>query len=243
MQALLDFRQGLTDLVFPPVCLLCEELADAADRGFCRPCLQELTADAAPTCPRCASTVGPFAETSEGCVRCRRDVCHFNGVYRLGLYGGRLRQAILRIKRAEGEALAWALGGLLAARLHAPLAALGIAAVVPLPLHWLRRLKRGYNQAEAAAEPVAAGLGASLRPGWLRRVKLTPAQSSLTPSERRLLPRGVFRGRAPATAKGANLLLVDDVLTTGSTANAAAWALKRAGAGAVWVAVLARADS
>ena len=113
--------------------------------------------------------------------------------------------------------------------------------MVPVPLHWRRRWRRGYNQSEALARPIAARLRLPFRPGsWLRRIRNTPEQKgSGMAAERLENVRGAFRV-AGAELAGRTVLLVDDVLTTGSTASEAARTLRRAGAKRVVVAVLAR---
>jgi ComF family protein len=112
-------------------------------------------------------------------------------------------------------------------------------AVVPVPLHWWRRLRRGYNQSEALARGLARVLALPCRTSWLRRARHTPSQVGKSAEQRRANVRGAFRAaRVPA---GASVLLVDDVMTTGATASEAARALKEAGAGRVVAAALGRA--
>jgi predicted amidophosphoribosyltransferase len=103
----------------------------------------------------------------------------------------------------------------------------------------MRRLRRGYNQSEILARPLAGRLRLPCRPGWLRRGRRTPQQTLQPPAGRRENVRGAFRARAGAGLRGRTVLLVDDVLTTGSTAHEAARALRQAGAARVVVAVLA----
>jgi ComF family protein len=230
---------GLVDLVYPPACLLCDAIHGDERPDFCSACREDLMKDRAPTCPRCGATVGLYADTSDGCRSCRDEVLHFAGVMRLGTYEGKLREAVLRIKCAREETLARALGRLLLDRLSSTLKQPAFEAVAPVPLHWLKRLIRGYNQSFALALPVARGLRKPISTRWLWRCRYTPEQTGLTASERRASPRQAFRAKLPAAMKGRPLLLVDDVLTTGSTASAAAHALRAAGSGPVWVAVLA----
>ena len=108
----------------------------------------------------------------------------------------------------------------------------GFDAVVPVPLHWRRRLARGYNQAERIARPLAGLLG--LPPlSALSRRRATPPQSRLGREERLGNLRRAFRVPRPEKISGLHLLLVDDVATTGATLDAAAATLKNAGAAAV----------
>jgi ComF family protein len=113
---------------------------------------------------------------------------------------------------------------------------------VPIPMHWTRRIGRGINNPDVLAQCLAKSLGIPLRRDILvRRVNTTP-QAALPPSKRFENLHGAFRVRRPQAADGARVLLVDDVLTTGATCSEAAKMLKRAGAAAVFVAVVARAQ-
>src|SRR5262249_41536364 len=113
--------------------------------------------------------------------------------------------------------------------------------VVPVPLHWWRELRRGYNQSDALARGLAKGLGLPVRHP-LRRVMATHRLAGLGPTERRELMRNAFRIRRGARLDQRSVLLVDDVLTTGATAGAAARVLKHAGAAHVTIVVIGRAE-
>lgn len=235
-----ELARGFHQLVYPPICAWCEGLVAEAEEDFCPGCATALTADPHFTCPRCTSTVSRHADVSAGCAGCRDDRFQFASATRLGPYDGPLRDAILRMKHQSGETLAAHVGRLWA-RHHADrFRTLGVGVVIPVPLHWWHRFRRGYNQSEALAAQVAQLLTVPHRPGWLRRVRRTRDQTQLTASERRANVRGAFRATRGARLAGATVLLIDDVMTTGSTASEAARALRRAGAAAVHVAVLAR---
>jgi ComF family protein len=232
--------QGLLHLLYPGACHVCDvPLPPGADH-FCDPCRKALTVDPLSHCPRCAGSVGPFAETADGCSHCRGVSFPFDKVLRLGPYDGRLRDVILRMKHGRGEPLAELVGELWVACAEPRLREVGATVVVPVPLHWWRRWQRGYNQSESLARPLALRLGVPLRTSCLRRTRNTPQQTSQTAAGRLQNVRGAFRARGAALA-GQTVLLVDDVLTTGSTAAEAARALRGAGARRVVVAVLARA--
>jgi ComF family protein len=115
----------------------------------------------------------------------------------------------------------------------------GFDRVVPVPLHWRRRLARGYNQAEQIARPLAARLGLPCAPLLARR-RATPPQSLLGKADRLANLRRAFRVPRPEKVRGLRILLVDDVATTGATLDAAARALKNAGAAAVIALVAGR---
>jgi ComF family protein len=176
-----------------------------------------------------------------GCTHCRGLTLHFEQAVRLGPYEGALREVVLRLKHAPGALLAELLGERWAVWCEPRLRALQADVVVPVPLHWLRRFRRGYNQSEALARSLAQHLGLPCRPGWLRRIRNTPHQTGRSPSGRRSNVQDAFRARPRAALHGRTVLLIDDVLTTGSTCSEAAKALRKAGAARVVVAVLARA--
>jgi ComF family protein len=235
-----NLARGLKQLIFPNVCAHCETLVADPDANFCPDCIRALTTDPHFTCPRCTSTIGEHTDVSDGCPDCREDSFHFDSAFRLGPYDGVLRDVILAMKRRAGETLAECLGRLWAQQHADRFRKLGADLVIPVPLHWWRRWRRGYNQSEALTAAVAIQLGIEHRPGWLRRIRPTPSQMGLPKSARRENVRGAFRAAHTAALKDRQILLIDDVLTTGSTASEAAGALRSAGARRVDVAVLAR---
>jgi ComF family protein len=230
---------GLLQLVYPAFCRACGVSLPAEQRHFCRRCRDELAADPYPSCPRCANSVGPFTHLGDGCPGCRDAGFHFEQAIRLGPYDGLLRELILRMKEPTGEELAECLGELWVEQRETRLRALEATLVVPVPLHWRQRWRRGYNQSAALAGVLADRLGLPCRPRWLARIRHTPQQSAQPPAQRRVNVRGAFRARRHVQLQGQCVLLVDDVLTTGSTASEAARALRDAGAQRVVVAVLA----
>ena len=150
-----------------------------------------------------------------------------------------LRALILRMKSSEGEAWAELLGLTWADHFEERLRKLDLATVVPVPLHFLRRWQRGYNQSDLLALALASKLQVSFHPRLLRRTRNTASQTLLTATQRVQNVRKAFRARTDTSLQGKNVLLVDDVLTTGSTASEAAKALREVGVAKVYVAVLA----
>ncbi len=132
------------------------------------------------------------------------------------------------------------------ARALAPLMAEGWARfaleadlLIPVPAHWGRERRRGYNQAALLAEALAEHLGLPVRPGALRRVRATPSQVGLDHQARRANVRGAFQAD-PRWIAGKRAAVIDDVCTSGATIEACAEALYQAGAVAVWGFTLAR---
>jgi ComF family protein len=156
----------------------------------------------------------------------------------VGGYSGRLRDLILLFKYEQMRSLAKPLGQFL--RQGYPREA-QFDLLAPMPLHWRRLRERGFNQAELLAEQLAPLSGLPVV-NAVRRVKHTPRQAGLTGKQRRANVKGAFMVPKPALVSGKRVLLVDDVLTTGASANSCAQALKEAGASTVAILALARAD-
>ncbi|QJW99720.1 ComF family protein [Frigoriglobus tundricola] len=243
-QAAAEFARNILRLLYPKPCLICDLPEGGAQEpfrhGLCSECYRSVTHDPYPACPRCAQTTGPHADTAHGCAECRGFPFGFDRVIRLGPYAGKLREAVLRTKHLPGEGLADLLGRAFAECQRPALEAAEVDLVVPVPLHWWRKWTRGYNQSEAIGRELAAGLNVPLAPRLLRRVKWTTQQVQPTRAARRENVKGAFRVSRGARLGAKTVLLVDDVMTTGSTLGEAARALRAAGADRVVVAVLAR---
>jgi ComF family protein len=191
----------------------------------------------------CSSCRTPFLNAypldEQGrCGLCRAGLRGFDAAYCYGAYGGELRDVIHLFKYDRIKPLARPLGDLLLEAL--PLDE-SFDAVAPVPLHWRRRWQRGFNQSEMLGRIVARRRGIPLR-DVLRRVRATDAQAGLSHTARRKYVAAAFGVRAGERLDGQRWLLVDDVMTTGSTVAACARALKKAGAARVAVLTVARAD-
>jgi ComF family protein len=181
-----------------------------------------------------------LAATTDGCGHCNGESILWDRTVALGRYHGDLGEAVLRTKRAGNEALTLSLGRFLFETRQVALQELQPDVVVPVPLHWWRRIRRGTNEPDLIAEALAKCLGILLRAGVLKRSRLTALQVEVNPSERHLHQRKSFRIGNRRQIAGRRVLLVDDVLTTGATAAEVTKVLLDGGAKAVSVAVLAR---
>jgi len=187
--------------------------------------------------------------TSALCRACRLAPPPFERAVAFAPYQGRMKQAIHALKYDRLHPAARTLGRMLAEAI-AQLAAEapGEMLVIPVPLHRSKYAQRGFNQARSLAVHALEHLARS-HPQWrltlasstLMRLRATDSQAGLTPHMRRMNVRGAFSVSDPAAVRSRHVLVIDDILTTGATARAAAQALLKAGAASVWVATLARA--
>ncbi len=234
---------GGMNLLFPPRCARCEdELSDelSGDGGglmLCERCRGELGPSRGICCPTCGAAGQP-----NDCVHCRRFPPKFDAGVSLGIYRDGLRDVVLRMKRPAEQSLAAAMGKLLVQRRHAELVQLEADRIVPIPMYWVRRIRRGTNSPEIVAGAIGRHLGLPVGRRMLVRRRNTKPQADLRPQERFQNVRGAFQVRRPSRLGGARILLVDDILTTGATCSEAARMLKRAGASSVAAVVIARAE-
>ena len=242
---LVALARGALDLLLPNVCHACRR-ADVATHGLCAACHLAMLKLAAMTyCPRCGATsTNPpreeHAENQSDCPLCPQPLPRFEHVVRIGPYVQPLRAVIRGMKYRREEALCRWMSELLAAgvtaRVQAPL-----DVVVPAAMHWRRRLARGHDHAAILAATVAKAMRLPFGRD-LVRTRPTPAQVNLPRTRRLANVRDAFTVPRPADIAGLRILLIDDVTTTGATANEAARTLLNAGASAVTLAVLAKSD-
>ncbi|HAO92656.1 MAG TPA: amidophosphoribosyltransferase [Deltaproteobacteria bacterium] len=229
---------ALLDIFVPPVCPLCEE---AIKKGaLCGDCLAlfEKEKISGPFCTTCGE---PFASDTGGAHRCGR--CSsvdppFVEARSAFLYEGRVRDAVHSFKYGGRVTLGVSLALLMCGTTSPPK---DLDLIVPVPLHRERLKSRGYNQSLLIARAVSKIITAPLDCLHLRKTRLTADQVDLTAREREENVRGAFEADASAF-KNKTVLLIDDVLTTGSTVRECSKTLSRAGA-RVFILTLARAAS
>lgn len=172
------------------------------------------------------------------CRLCRLGATGFDAAYSFGAYEGTLRKLIQVFKYGRVETLASPLGEMLASALPRDQR---FDLIAPMPLHWMRRWTRGFNQADLLARAVGHRFGIPVR-SVVRRTRSTAAQAGLTNAKRRANVSGAFAVKSKQQVRGRRILLIDDVLTTGATVSACGLALKKGGAVHVSVLTLARVD-
>ena len=223
-------KKSLLDLLFPPRCVSCREMGSL----LCAKCRNEFELVEPPLCPRC----GRPNTNGRLCPLCQRGPLQVDGVRSMAYFDGTLREAIHSFKYSNLQDLAIPLGKLMGQYWEkTPLPA---EIIVPVPLHPDRLRERGYNQATLLARELGKSIGLPVAEDSLVRVRATRPQVELGAQERKENVRDAFHCSSAELA-GKQVLLIDDVCTTGATLEACAIALRQIGASSVWAFTLARA--
>lgn len=226
----------VADLALPPRCPGCGAVT-GADHRFCARCWGELRFLGPPWCATCRTPFAFERGPDAICANCHRDPPRHDGVYAAVAYGDIARTVALRLKYGGRSAFAETV-----ARPMARLMPDGTELLVPVPLHRWRLWSRGFNQAALIASALSRRTGIATDPAILRRVRATPVLRGMGPRDRAKAVAGVFavsdRGRRLVGEK--SVVLIDDVHTSGATANACAQVLLRAGAARVSILCWAR---
>ncbi|MHC4084237.1 MAG: ComF family protein [Planctomycetota bacterium] len=230
--------QSFNQLLWPAVCAGCGESVCETDKTLCQDCWGELISCASGDyCRRCGRDVSKYGLVGGACPDCQSKEIYFDEIARSGVYGGSLSKMVLAFKKGRTE-LDSMLGFLANSALQGGGFAGEIELFVPVPLHWSRRLSRGYNQSLVLAKklkhPTAKVNTELVR---IRRTKLQPAMVSEAARAKNVA--GAFAVRRGHRFAGRSVCLVDDIKTSGATLNECAKMLKEAGASKVFALVLA----
>lgn len=235
--AIVQFVADARDLVFPPHCPACGgALESARADGICPACSRDLPLPEAPPCPGCGAALAGSAATF--CRACRGRHAMDELVF-AAAYAGSARELVHRFKYGADFAAGRFLARLLAERVERVFPG-RVDLIVPVPLHRRRLAARGFNQAALLARELSRLLAVPAGVSTLARRRPTRELAGLGPAERARELHEAFRVRRPIPGGACRVLVVDDVLTTGATAEGCSRALKAAGAGWVGVAVAAR---
>lgn len=236
--------QTSIDLVLPSVCNLCLQDLEEKNRpvGLCERCSMSLVTSGDLFCPGCGNRRNTAFIKEQVCSHCKNARYAFSRVFTLGPYEKTLRHAVLQTKYPDGIPLAAALGRCLAEVQGREIRTFQPDLILPIPMHWSRRWKRGTNGPDRVADGMRKTLLIPSSRHLLRRSRRSRKQADLSQSQRKDNLKGAFRIGPKRLVSGRRILLVDDVLTTGATCNEAARTLRTGGATDVAVAVLARAS-
>jgi len=229
---------GLNHLLWPAVCVNCLESISETDENLCANCWDQLVfCPGGEYCRRCGRDASQFGLVDGSCPDCQGRDIHFDGIARAGLYGKSLQKMILAFKNGKTE-LDSVLGLLANSAVQGSGFFEQIELFVPVPLHWSRRLARGYNQSLVLARKLKhSGARISTNLVRTRRTKAQPAMARAAARARNVA--GAFAVRRKAKLAHRRICLVDDIKTTGATLNECAKVLKQAGASQVFALVLA----
>ena len=230
--------QSINHLLWPAVCAGCSVSVCETDKTLCKDCWGELISCAGGDyCHRCGRDVSKYGLVGGACGDCQSKEIYFDEIARSGVYGEALSKMILAFKNGRTE-LDSMLGFLGNSALEGGGFADEIDFFVPVPLHWLRRLSRGYNQSLVLAKKLkhaTAKINTELV--RIRRTNFQPAMASEAARAKNVA--GAFAIRRGHRFGGRSVCLVDDIKTSGATLNECAKTLKEAGASKVFALVLA----
>ncbi len=225
-------------ILWPHRCRVCGRYT-SDDAGYlCSHCWQRFAmATADDYCPGCGISVSQYAIVNGRCPQCDDGSLCFDRIVRIGDYRDVLRDMTLAIKHAQNPEIIDILSYQLYCAAQSKLPLDNIDFFIPVPLHWMRRLMRGYNQTLRIAE-IFSDEGFCVR-NVLTRKKYTRPQPGLTYTQRAKNMQGAFKCASPNLINGATVCLIDDIKTSGATLSECAKVLKSCGAAKVYAAVIA----
>ncbi len=234
---------GLLDLLYPRICLGCNKsFSEEEGVHICRICLESIEEKGVRRCYKCGLELGLGVRSSDkGCPECIKMNLRFERGFFVSGYTGPLKELIIHYKYHKHEFLAKPLADLLVNQLLNEGIISEIDVIVPVPLHWRKKLRRGFNQSELFAKRISKKLQVPISVDNLSYCKNTLSQTRLSRTERAENVFGAFEVRKPELFSQKQILLIDDVLTTGTTASECARTLEKAGAEKVFFIALARA--
>ena len=231
---------ALSSLFYPAACAVCSENVEPPNY-LCESCCGRAPRIAPPFCAKCSEPFFGAITQAFSCANCEHRILHFDSAVAAYRSRGLVRKLVHEFKYGHHRHLRYPLAGWLGEAMSDPrLRGLRFDVIVPVPLHPARERERGFNQATLLAELLSGQIGVPLRP-VLERIRFTRTQTAHDRAERMENLRDAFRLRKKADVRQLRVLLIDDILTTGSTLSECARVLKEAGATSVHAATAARA--
>jgi ComF family protein len=236
------FFRAVLDILFPPLCHVCKTyIPNSGSIHICAACSEKIIPVSSPKCTVCGIPFNTENGIDHVCGACATASRPYVSARAAVHFAGPAQDLIHRLKYGKKVHLSRPLGLVAVRHLAGFLDETGVEMIVPVPLHPRRLRERGFNQAILLADPLSKSRRIPISRNNLRRIRWTEPQINLSPEDRVKNVRGAFAVRKPELFEGKKLVLVDDVYTTGSTVGECAKVLKRAGAGHVYVATVARA--
>lgn len=234
--------KGLLDFIYPRICLSCKNklAASSVDNIICWNCWQKIEKNKPPFCHSCGRQLKKADLTKGICPECANQRFYFDRAFSPCIYTGVIKELIREFKYKNKDRLGKILSRLMIEFIkeyNLPMQEIDF--IIPVPLHKIRLREREFNQAEILGKFIAQKFNKNLLTDILIRTRATKSQTELQPVKRLENIKGSFSIRNDLRLKGKNILLIDDVLTTGSTSSEAALTLKNAGAKIVFALSLA----
>jgi competence protein ComFC len=236
----LDGLSAIASLLYPPVCTICGANIRAGEY-LCDQCEAKTVRIVAPFCQTCSEPFQGAITNAFTCANCAHRTIHFDAAVAAYRSRGIVREIIHHFKYRRQIYLRHLVARWLgAALIDERLRVCRFDILIPVPLHPARQRERGFNQANLLAQLLSAQISIQSKPA-LERIRYTTTQTALDRAERMENLHNAFRLRKNMDVRGLRVLLIDDILTTGSTLSECARVLKRAGAISVHAATAARA--
>lgn len=238
-----SFINGLIDLIYPKICLVCRNKlkgVSSIDDFVCIECWTKIKRNLPPFCHYCGRHLEKSNFTKHICPACIRKKLCFDRAFSPCVYEGTIKELIHQFKYKNRDYLGSTLSILLLEFIQEYNVPMNfIDSIIPVPLHPARLREREFNQAQILSNHIAHKFNKSVLNDTLRRMRHTQTQTELQDDQRFLNVKDCFAVTKKENIKNKNILLVDDVLTTGATSSEAAYTLKDAGANIVFVLTIA----
>jgi ComF family protein len=234
---------GLVDIVYPKTCVVCKiklKNISSIDNIICLDCWEKIKRNLPPFCHCCGRHLAANNFTKNICPACAKKKLHFDRAFSPCIYEGIIKELIHEFKYKGKDYLGATLSRLMSEfvrEYNLPMDFIDF--IIAVPLHKMRLREREFNQAQILSNYLASEFNKTVLNDYLTRSRHTKTQTELKMDERLLNVKDSFSITKAQGLKGKNILLVDDVLTTAATCSEAAYALKNAGAGIVFVLTLA----
>ena len=237
------FFKALVNLIYPLSCQSCGlKLEPTNTRYLCKSCWNKISKNQQPFCIKCGMTLPGSTEEKSQCEACSKKDYAFTRAWSTGLYQGILKECIHLLKYNKKVFMAEPMGKLMTDFIKRYLDFGNIDLIIPVPLHPARLREREFNQSALLAEQINKRFNIPLSLNNLVKVRPTRPQAGLSGKERQANIQLAFKIKNSSLFSEKNVLLVDDVFTTGSTINECSTALLRSGTNNIYVLTLARTN-
>lgn len=233
---------SIINLLYPAICHSCGKKTIEWNKNLCSECIKKIEQRLPPFCIKCGKQLVGEPDMIDSCSDCKKDTLYFDRAWSVCHYDGIIKELVHNFKYKKTIGLAKEFSDIILNFMGKYNIAKDAELVASIPMHPKRLFEREINQSDILAKNIAKRLRLAYTQGLLKKTKYTPLQSKLKRNERIKNLWGSFRIKNGSLVKNKNILLIDDIFTTGSTVNECAKILKKAGARYIEVVTLARGD-